>query len=76
MSTFEKVKAVIVESLGCEEEAVLESSNISEDLGADSLAAVELIMALEDELSISIPEDASKDVKTVNDLIVLVDSLS
>jgi acyl carrier protein len=59
MSTFEKVKAVIIDSLNCEGDAVTENASLNEDLGADSLAAVELIMALEDEFGISDPEDAS-----------------
>jgi acyl carrier protein len=76
MSTFEKVKAVIVHSLNCDDAAVTENASLSEDLGADSLSAVELIMALEDEFQISVPEDASRDIKTVNDLVMLVNSLA
>ncbi|NLO47397.1 MAG: acyl carrier protein [Clostridiales bacterium] len=76
MSTFEKVKAVIVESLNIDGEVVTENASLSEDLGADSLSAVELIMALEDKFCISVPEDASKDVRTVNDLVMLVNALA
>lgn len=76
MSTFEKVKEIMVDTLGCGEDEVLENATLNEDLGADSLAAVEIIMALEDEFDISVPEDASKDIKTVRDLVRLVESLS
>ena len=57
---FEKVRDIIVETLGCDEEAVTPTASLADDLGADSLAAVELVMALE--------EDAAK-LKTVGDIM-------
>ena len=64
-----KVKEVIVDTLGCELEEVLDTSDLMEDLGADSLDAVELSMALEDEFGITISDEEFKDLKTVLDII-------
>ena len=75
MNTFDSVKALVIETLGCEESEVTPEASLSDDLGADSLSAVEMIMALEDEFSITIPEDASRDIKTVGDMVNLVQSL-
>ena len=56
-----KIKAVVVDKLGVKEEQVTDDSNFADDLGADSLDLVELVMALEDEFDIEIPdEDADK----------------
>lgn len=66
---FDDVRDVIVETVGCEAAAVTPEARLNEDLGADSLAAMELIMALEEKLDIEI-EDAELDqFKTVNDLV-------
>ena len=54
---FEKVRDVIVETLGCEADAVTPTASLAEDLGADSLAAVELVIALEEASGLSIPEE-------------------
>jgi acyl carrier protein len=64
-----------VETLGCEENDVTLETNLKDDLGADSLTAVEMIMVLEDEFDIMIPEEASRDIETVGDLVNLVQSL-
>ena len=53
---FEKVRDIIVETLGCDAEAVTPAASLADDLGADSLAAVELVMALEEAAGISIAE--------------------
>ncbi len=74
MTTFEKVKQTIVSSLGCEPEAVVLEASIVEDLGADSLSVVELIMALEDEFGISLPDEEAQNVKLVKDIVTLIDS--
>ena len=66
---FEKVKKVIVDTLGCDEEAVTLQASLQEDLGADSLDAVDLNMALEDELGVSIDDEALANLKTVGDLV-------
>lgn len=75
METFDKVKEIIVNSLGCDASEVTSEACISEDLGADSLDAVEIIMDLEDAFGISVPEEKAKEIKTVQDVVALVDSL-
>ena len=69
MSTFEKVKNVVVEQLGVKESEVTPKSNFVEDLGADSLDTVELVMALEEEFGIEIPDEDAENAKTVGDVI-------
>ena len=61
---FEKVKEIIVDSLSCDEDAVTLEANLKEDLDADSLDAVELIMAVEEEFDIEIPDDKAAEIKT------------
>jgi acyl carrier protein len=60
-----RVKKVTVEELGVKEEEVVESASFQEDLGADSLDVVELVMALEDEFGIDIPDEEVGEIKTV-----------
>jgi len=72
--TFEKVKEVIVETLSCEEEKVTLEAALIEDLGADSLDAVELNMALEEAFSISIPDEALANFKTVQDIVTYIEN--
>ena len=60
---------VIVETVGCEAAAVTPEARLNEDLGADSLAAMELIMALEEKLDIEIDDAELDQFKTVNDLV-------
>ena len=66
---FEKVKEIIVDTLSCEEELVTLEATLAEDLGADSLDAVELNMALEDGLGVSIPDEKMAEMKTVADIV-------
>ena len=65
---FEKVRDIIVETLGCDAEAVTPTASLADDLGADSLAAVELVMALEEAVGISIAEEDAN-LKTVGDIM-------
>jgi acyl carrier protein len=64
-----RVKKVTVEELGVKEEEVAESSSFTEDLGADSLDVVELVMAFEDEFGIDIPDEEVGEIKTVGDAV-------
>ncbi len=64
-----RVKKVTVEELGVKEEEVVESASFTEDLGADSLDVVELVMALEDEFGIEIPDEEVGEIKTVGDAV-------
>lgn len=73
--TFEKVKGVIIESLNCNAEQVTMEARLIEDLGADSLDAVELNMAIEDAFGVEIPDTALADLKTVGDLVNHIESL-
>lgn len=66
---FEKVKGIIVEQLGVEETAVVSEASFIDDLGADSLDIVELIMALEEEFDIEIPDEDAEKISTVNDAV-------
>ncbi len=66
---FDDVRDVIVETVGCEAAAVTPEARLNEDLGADSLAAMELIMALEEKLDIEIDDAELDEFKTVNDLV-------
>ena len=66
---FEKVRDVIVETLGCDVEQVTLEATLAEDLGADSLASVELVMALEEATGISIDDADVANLKTVGDIM-------
>ena len=69
MSNEEKVKELIVEQLGVEASQVTEQAKFVEDLGADSLDTVELVMALEEEFSIEIPDEDAEKIVAVGDAI-------
>jgi acyl carrier protein len=66
---FEKVKKTIVEQLGVEENEVTMDASITDDLGADSLDQVELVMALETEFNLDIPDEEAEKIKTVGDAV-------
>jgi acyl carrier protein len=65
----EKIKGVIVEQLGADEDDVTEDAAFVDDLGADSLDIVELVMALEEEFGVSIPDEQAEKIKTVGDAV-------
>jgi acyl carrier protein len=69
MAVAEKVKKMIVEQLGVNEAEVVPEAKFIDDLGADSLDIVELVMALEDEYSIEIPDEDAEKIETVGDAI-------
>ena len=66
---FEKVKKIVVEQLGVEADVVKPEASFANDLGADSLDTVELVMALEEEFDIEIPDDAAEGIATVQDAV-------
>ena len=73
MSTFEQVKKIVKEQLGVEEDEIQMSSTFVDDLGADSLDIVELIMAFEEEFNIEIPDEKAEKIKTVEDVVKYID---
>ncbi|MDO5396570.1 MAG: acyl carrier protein [bacterium] len=69
MDEFERVKSVIVDQLGADESSITLESSFVDDLGADSLDIVELIMGLETEFDIEIPDDQAEKISTVGDAV-------
>ena len=72
--TFEQVRDIIVETLACEPEQVKPETSLTADLAADSLAIVELVMALEEATGISIADEDAAKLKTVGDIIAYLDA--
>jgi acyl carrier protein len=72
---FEKIRAILCEQLDLEESAVTMDSNIAEDLGADSLDVVDLIMSIEDEFAIEVPDDQIENIKTVGDVVNYIENV-
>jgi acyl carrier protein len=64
-----KVKGIIAEQLGVSEEEIKATSSFIEDLGADSLDIVELVMAMEEEFEVEIPDEEAENIKTVQDAV-------
>ena len=69
MDVFEKVKEIIVEQLGVDEGEVNTQASFVDDLGADSLDIVELVMALEEEFDLEIPDEDAEKIQTVGDAV-------
>ena len=67
--TAERVKKIVVEHLGVDAEKVTEQASFIDDLGADSLDTVELVMAFEEEFGVEIPDDAAETILTVGDAV-------
>ena len=67
--TADRVKKIVVEHLGVEQDKVTEDASFIDDLGADSLDIVELVMAFEEEFGVEIPDDAAEKISTVKDAI-------
>ena len=70
---FDKVKELISEQLDVKADDITEASNIQDDLGADSLDVGDLVMALEDEFDVEIPEDQVENIKTVGDIVKFIE---
>tara|TARA_Y100000588_G_scaffold184850_1_gene198761 strand:+ start:245 stop:475 length:231 start_codon:yes stop_codon:yes gene_type:complete len=73
MSTFDKIKEVIIDKLGVDEDAITEEAHFVNDLGADSLDTVELIMEFEEEFGIEIPDEDAENITTVTSAIKYID---
>lgn len=72
----ERVKKIIVEHLDVDAEKVKEEANLVDDLGADSLEIIEVVLAFEDEFDIDIQDDDAQDIQTVEDAINFIKSIS
>jgi acyl carrier protein len=72
--TIDKVKEIIANQLSVGVEKLKENTNIAEELGADSLDLVEILMSLEDEFGISIPDEAIPQIKTIKDIVDFIES--
>ncbi|MCL2109463.1 MAG: acyl carrier protein [Oscillospiraceae bacterium] len=71
---FEKVKAIIIEQLDVDEDKVTLTANIQDDLGADSLDIVDLVMSFEEEFNTEIPDDQVETIKTVGDIVKFIEA--
>lgn len=73
MSTFDRVKKVVVDRLKVDDDQVTETASFEDDLGADSLDVVELVMGLEEEFDIEIPDEDAELIKTVEQAVSYID---
>ena len=70
---FEKVKAILSEQFDVEEDSITQETSMVEDLGADSLDVVDLLMSLEDEFEIEVPDEEIENIKTVGELVKYIE---
>ncbi len=73
MNTIDKVKKIIAEQLCISTDDISDNANVIEDLGADSLDVVELLMTFEDEFKVSIPDDKLEELKTIPQIVKIID---
>lgn len=76
MKTIDKVKQIIAEQLCISTDEIKDDANMIEDLGADSLDVVELLMTFEDEFKVSIPDEKLEDLKSIPNIVKLIDEYS
>ena len=76
MNTIEKVKNIIAEQLCISVNDIKDDANVIEDLGADSLDVVELLMTFEDEFKVSIPEDKLEELKSIPQIVAIIEEYS
>lgn len=74
MAAIDAVRQLVMEKLGVAADKVIPQADLRNDLGADSLDAVEIVMALEDQFKIEIPESAAENIKTVGDILTYLES--
>lgn len=74
MAVYEKIKQLIVDELSVDESKISPEARLVEDLGADSIDAVELIMKVEDEFNVQISDETLQSIKTVNDLVAYLEN--
>ena len=71
---FDEVKEILVEQLDINEDEIELTSNLMDDLGADSLDAIDIVMSVEDQYSIEVPDEIIKNMKTVEDIVSFIES--
>lgn len=71
---FDKIRDIIVEQLDVEEDKVTAEASITEDLGADSLDVVDLVMSIEESFDIEIPDEEVENIKTVGDIVKFIEA--
>jgi acyl carrier protein len=71
---FDEIKEILVDQLDCNADSIELSSNLADDLGADSLDAIDIVMTIEDQYSIEVPDEAVEGMKTVEDIVNFVES--
>ena len=71
---FDKIKDIIVEQLDVEEDALTMEASITEDLGADSLDVVDLVMSIEESFDVEIPDEEVENIKTVGDIVKYIEN--
>ena len=71
---FENIRAILCEQLDLNEDQITMDSNIAEDLGADSLDVVDLIMSIEDEFDVEVPDESIESIKTVGDVVNYIEN--
>ena len=71
---FDKVKEIIIDQLDVEEDKVTAEASITEDLGADSLDVVDLVMSIEESFDIEIPDEEVENIKTVGDIVKFIEA--
>lgn len=74
--TLEKIKAILAEQLDVDESSITEDSLLVEDLGADSLDAIDIVMSVEDEFQIEVPDEAIEKMESVGDIVAFVENNS
>ncbi len=74
--TLEKIKAILAEQLDVDENSITEDSLLVEDLGADSLDAIDIVMSVEDEFQIEVPDEAIEKMESVGDIVAFVENNS
>ena len=70
---FEKVKAILSEQFDVEEDSITTETTLADDLGADSLDVVDLLMSIEDEFEVEVPDSEVENIKTVGDLVKYIE---
>lgn len=74
MAVFEKIREILCDSLDLESDKVTMESSLTDDLGADSLDVVDLVMSIEDEFGVEFPDDAVEQMKTVGDVVEYIEN--